>query len=170
MDEKFFGDLGDQLAGAIAKSEEAKSDKADDDKDGDDKGDKPNPVDEVKKSVDSLNEAVAAIAKVLAPGREAKDDDKGEEPGMIVKAIKELSEEHKVTREALEKALERVEALEKGTVVRKSAGGDDGDGDGDNKGDDDTNLEKGKGDKDLAQIGAAMKHIATHPGEAATLV
>ena len=169
MDEKFFDGLGDRLAGAIAKSEEAKGDKADDDKDGDDKGDKPNPVDEVKKSVDSLNEAVAAIAKVLAPGREAKDDDKGEEPGMIVKAIKELSEEHKVTREALEKALERVEALEKGTVVRKSAGGDDGDGDGD-KGDDDTNLEKGKGgDKDLAQIGNAMRRIAKHPGEAVTL-
>jgi len=162
MDEKFFDGLGDQLAGAIQKSEEAKSDEANTDDKKDEKIDEPNPVDEVKKSVNSLSEAVTAIAKTLAPGREAKDDDAGEEPGMIVKAIKELAATAEANRDALEKALDRVEALEKGTVVRKSTGGDDGD--------DDTKLEKGKDvDKDLAQIGAAMKRIATHPGESATL-
>lgn len=164
--DKLFGDLGDTLAGAIAKSDEAKADKADAD---DDKGDAPDPVDEVKKSVDNLNEKVAAIAKALAPGREAKDEDEGEEPGEIVKAIKELGENAQVTREALEKTLERVEALENGTVVRKSAAGDD-DND-DDKGDDDTQLQKGKGsgDADLDQIGNAMRRIAKNPGEAAVL-
>lgn len=170
--EKVFSNLSDQLAGAIQKSDEAKVDAADKK---DDKADEPNLVDEVRKSVDDLSEQVKVIAKALAPGREAKDDDEGEEPGSIVKAIKDLSNDHEKTREALEKALERIEALEKGTVVRKSAAGTDEGGDdgpksgGDSKGDD-GDMQKGKGDKNLQEIGRAMKYIATHPGEAATLV
>jgi len=174
MDTELFKNLADQLTEAVKKSDAPKVvDPVVDAPKVEDPKPEINVAEEVQKAIGSavsdLGVKIDAIAKALAPGREAKDEDKGEEPGAIVKAITDLSANGEVTRDALEKVLARIEALEKGSVVRKSvAGADEGDK-GTDKGtpEEQEKLRKAKGTE---TISAGLVHLAKNPGSSLTLV
>lgn len=129
-----FDKLGDKLAKAVEANETMTKEQ------------------EVDQTLESILESIEAIEGTLAP----PDTDAGTEGGAVYKAFASLTAQNKTIGEALEKAIERIEAIESGTAVRKSLDGQDGD-----KGDKDSDLNKG------VDTGwdAGIKHLIDNPGK-----
>ncbi len=133
---EFFKGLSTTLAEALGEDDEA------------DKAGHKKPKDEET----GMGKEAAAALKAVA---EAIDLGNAESP--LVKALDGIQADLTMFREVMEKTLERLEALEKGTAVKKSLDGQDGDKD--------ALLEKAreKAEKDgTGQWGGVMKSLLTN--------
>lgn len=79
----------------------------------------PDVIKTLQESITKMQGTVDVLAKALTPPSD------GVEPGAVMKQIGEMAETLVTYGDVLEKALDRLEVIEKGTAVRKSIKGDD---------------------------------------------
>lgn len=83
-------------------------------------------MEDVKQQIEELlREAEQILQEDTASDLRKALEENVSKVASLEEELRQLREEHAVTREALEKALERIEAIEKAFAVRKSAPAED---------------------------------------------